>query len=474
VLRKVIGCCLVVLIASCSRDVKPAGEATHFAKTNAEVVVTPTGGPARKVRLTVLSPKVIRVTAFPTESVQLPPSLMVVAKSDGTATLDATEKDGVVSVKTANVLAQVAVDTGRVTFRDEHGNVVLNELAGGRHFTSVDVQGDSVYSIQQRFESPPDEAFYGLGQHQNAQMNYKGENVELAQYNTDVAAPFVVSTRNYGLLWDNNSITRFGDSRPWQPVAQTLDLVDADGKPGGLTATYYGADGKVLLKRVESELNYQYGPTFPDNYPAELAKIPNQKVVWEGKIAARADGHHTFALYASDYHKLYVDGHVVLDAWRQAWNPRYRNFALDLKKGEQHALRIEWSRTNGYLSLKHRDPLPADEQSGLSLFSENGRAIDYYFIAGSGADEVISGYRFVTGKAVLLPRWAYGFWQSRERFNTQAEILGAVAEYRKRGLPLDNIVQDWRYWRDDSWGSHQFDPTRYPNPKANSTRNMRG
>ena len=465
-LRKVIGCCLVVLIASCSRDVKPAGEATHFAKTNAEVVVTPTGGPARKVRLTVLSPKVIRVTAFPTESVQLPPSLMVVAKSDGTATLDATEKDGVVSVKTANVLAQVAVDTGRVTFRDEHGNVVLNELAGGRHFTSVDVQGDSVYSIQQRFESPPDEAFYGLGQHQNAQMNYKGENVELAQYNTDVAAPFVVSTRNYGLLWDNNSITRFGDSRPWQPVAQTLDLVDADGKPGGLTATYYGADGKVLLKRVESELNYQYGPTFPDNYPAELAKIPNQKVVWEGKIAARADGHHTFALYASDYHKLYVDGHVVLDAWRQAWNPRYRNFALDLKKGEQHALRIEWSRTNGYLSLKHRDPLPADEQSGLSLFSENGRAIDYYFIAGSGADEVISGYRFVTGKAVLLPRWAYGFWQSRERFNTQAEILGAVAEYRKRGLPLDNIVQDWRYWRDDSWGSHQFDPTRYPNPKA--------
>lgn len=463
-LRKLIGSCLVVLLASCSQDVKPAAETVHFAKENASVVVTPASGPARKVRLTVLSPKVIRVTAFPTDAMHLPPSLMAVAKAD--ATFAASEKDGVVSVKTANVLAQVAVDSGRVTFRDEHGNVVLNELAGGRHFTSVETQGDSVYSIRQQFESPPDEAFYGLGQHQNAQMNYKGEDVELAQHNTDVAVPFVVSTRNYGLLWDNNSITRFGDPRPWQPVAESLDLFDADGKPGGLTATYYGADGKVLLKRVESELNYQYGPTSPDNYPAELAKVPNQKVVWEGKIAARTDGHHTFALYASDYHKLYVDGHAVLDAWRQNWNPWYRNFALDLKKGEQHALRIEWSRTSGYLSLKHRDPLPADERSRLSLFSENARAIDYYFIDGSSADDVISGYRFVTGKAVLLPRWAYGFWQSRERFNTQAEVLGAVAEYRKRGVPLDNIVQDWRYWRDDSWGSHQFDPSRYPNPRA--------
>ena len=133
-LRKLVGCCWVVLLASCSRDLKPAGETAHFVRDNASVVVSPTSGPARKVRLTVLSPKVIRVTAFPTESLQLPPSLMSVAKANGAFT--ASEKDGVVSVKTAGVLAQVALDGGRVTFRDAQGNIVLNELAAGRPISS--------------------------------------------------------------------------------------------------------------------------------------------------------------------------------------------------------------------------------------------------------------------------------------------------------------------------------------------------
>jgi alpha-D-xyloside xylohydrolase len=469
VLNKVICVCTAfafLSVGACGRHSEPVAQSSHYAKTQADVVVTPAGGPAKKVRLTVLTPKVIRVTAFPGESVLLPPSLMAVGTAAGNVPFDVSERDGVVSVKTVEVLAEVSLDTGRVSFRDKQGRVVLSELAAGRHFTPVDVQGDPVYSIRQQFESPADEAFYGLGQHQNGQMNYKGENVELAQHNTDVAVPFVVSSRNYGLLWDNNSITRFGDPRPWQPLAQSLDLYDADGNKGGLTAHYYDASGKTLLTRVESELDYQYGPTSPDNYPRELAKVPHQRVVWEGKIAAQSSGRHTFALYASDYHKLYIDGRVVLDAWRQNWNPWYRNFALDLKKGEQHSIRIEWNRTSGYLTVKHRDALPVEEQSGLSLSSESGRAIDYYFIAGGNADEVIGGYRFVTGKSVLLPRWAYGFWQSRERYETQAELLGVVAEYRKRGIPIDNIVQDWFYWREDGWGSHQFDPARYPDPQA--------
>ncbi len=67
---------------------------------------------------------------------------------------------------------------------------------------------------------------------------------------------------------------------------------------------------------------------------------------------------------------------------------------------------------------------------------------------------------------MLLPRWAYGFWQSRQRYSTQDELLGIAKEYRKRGLPLDNIVQDWFYWKEDQWGSHEFDPSRFPDPKG--------
>src|SRR5262249_11375255 len=152
------------------------------------------------------------------------------------------------------------------------------------------------------------------------------------------------------------------------------------------------------------------------------AKVPHQRVVWEGRIEAQTGGTHAFSLYASDYHKLSIDGRPVLDAWRQNWNPWYRNFSVQMRAGEQHAIHIEWLRTSGYLALKHRDPLTDDERSRLSLFSENAHAIDYYFIKGASADEVISGYRHVTGRATLLPRWAYGFWQSRERYKTQSEL----------------------------------------------------
>jgi alpha-D-xyloside xylohydrolase len=66
----------------------------------------------------------------------------------------------------------------------------------------------------------------------------------------------------------------------------------------------------------------------------------------------------------------------------------------------------------------------------------------------------------------MLPKWAYGFWQSRQRYETQDQLLGVVREYRKRQIPLDNIVLDWRYWVDDTWGSHDFDKSRFADPKA--------
>jgi alpha-D-xyloside xylohydrolase len=95
-----------------------------------------------------------------------------------------------------------------------------------------------------------------------------------------------------------------------------------------------------------------------------------------------------------------------------------------------------------------------------------GDQIDYYFIRGEDMDAVISGYRLLTGKAQVMPRWAMGFWQSRERYKTQAELLATLKEFRRRHIPIDNIVQDWFYWREAEWGSHEFDPARFPDPRA--------
>ena len=101
----------------------------------------------------------------------------------------------------------------------------------------------------------------------------------------------------------------------------------------------------------------------------------------------------------------------------------------------------------------------------MSWWSEMQKQEDYYFIAGDSMDEIISGYRTLTGKAQIMPKWAMGYWQSRERYKTQDEIVGTMKEFRHRHFPIDNIVQDWSYWPEDAWGSHDFDLTRFPNPK---------
>lgn len=102
----------------------------------------------------------------------------------------------------------------------------------------------------------------------------------------------------------------------------------------------------------------------------------------------------------------------------------------------------------------------------LVIRSEAGGAVDYDFIYGPELDQVVAGYRQLTGDAPLMPRWMWGLWQSRERYASQAELLDVGARYRGLGAPLDVLVQDWQYWRPGQWGGHEFDPARYPDPKA--------
>jgi alpha-D-xyloside xylohydrolase len=444
-----------------------AGNAA-FVRIADGVVVTPEAGVARTVRLEVVSPTIIRVTAFPSESLSLPASLMAVRTGSSKVSFTVRSAPDGVTLSTSKLQALVHLDDGQVVFEDLSGRVITGEVANGRELRPVAIDGQPYYAILQQFESRPGEAFYGLGQHQTGIIDYAGKDLTLAQHNMDVAVPFVVSSRDYGILWDNDSVTRLGDPKPWQPLSKSLILYDAQGKPGGLTARYY-VDGKLVLERTESDIDYQYVDrkgNLPASFPQALLELPHVKVVWTGKIGARSGGLHTFSLYGSDYQKLWIGGQKVIDAWRQNWNPWFRDFEVEMSPREPVALRLEWDREGGYIALLHRPPRPRAERERLSLSSQAGRAIDYYFVRGGSLDEVIGGYRYVTGKAVLLPRWAYGFWQSRDHYETQQQLLGVVKRYRQLGIPLDDIVQDWRYWKDDAWGSHEFDRSRYPDPRA--------
>ena len=101
--------------------------------------------------------------------------------------------------------------------------------------------------------------------------------------------------------------------------------------------------------------------------------------------------------------------------------------------------------------------------------SEFGRAIDYYFCYGDGTiDTALKAYRQLTGNAPMMPEWLLGFWQCKERYATQEELLGVAKKLRELKVPVDGVVQDWQYWPPgtNTWGSHIFDPARYPDPAA--------
>jgi alpha-D-xyloside xylohydrolase len=107
-----------------------------------------------------------------------------------------------------------------------------------------------------------------------------------------------------------------------------------------------------------------------------------------------------------------------------------------------------------------------DSGNMTSFWSEVADNIDYYLFFGPTIDQEIAGYRQLTGEAPMYGKWAYGYWQSKEHYATRDELLGIAAEYRKRRIPIDNIVQDWNYWGDnDNWGGMIFDETKYPHPK---------
>ena len=107
-----------------------------------------------------------------------------------------------------------------------------------------------------------------------------------------------------------------------------------------------------------------------------------------------------------------------------------------------------------------------DDENGMALTSEAGDAIDYYFMYGGSADGVIAQIRHLTGDVPMFPLWTYGFWQSKERYKTANETLGIVQQYRKLGVPLDGIIQDWQYWGSNYlWNAMDFLAEEFANGK---------
>ncbi|MBC8988280.1 DUF5110 domain-containing protein [Pedobacter sp. N36a] len=416
----------------------------------------------RQIKLEVVAPQIFHVTVSPNQLFANQQSLMVVDTNRSITKWSLTETKTAVSIHTDSISATIDLVTGRISYHKKNGELILGEKANGRSFVAVSNSGEPSYQLMQAFNSSPEEAIYGLGQHQDDMMNYKGKQVLLLQNNTDVAIPFLLSNQNYGILWDNYSITKVGDTRTYQPLS-SLKLFSTDGNSGWLTASYEDTPSKtVFQQRAESDIDYSFlsdMKKFPEGY-----KLEDGLVKWEGKISSGYTGVHNFQVKYAGYIKIWIDGKLLVDKWRQAWNPGSAVVGAEMIKDKKYDFKIQWvpDGSESYLSLKCLMPIPVEEKNQYAFLSESGDQIDYYFLAGKNADEVIGGYRKLTGKATLMPKWAMGFWQSRERYKTQDELLGVVKAFRDREIPLDNIVLDWQYWKLDDWGSHEFDSDRFP------------
>lgn len=266
------------------------------------------------LKLQICSDSVVHVLYSPTGSFPTRPEYVVTKNSwpQTPWTMQSSPQSASLSVGALKITLES--ETGALTFSSASGEQLFRDAK--RIMTPVKINGEDTYRAETVVEMyGSHEGFYGLGQHQAGVWNYHGESVDLSQENTNIAVPMLLSSKGYGIFWNNTSRTRF-----------------------------------------------------------------NNRFV----------------------HAMYIS-------------------------------------------------------------SEVADVIDYYFIYGPEFDKIIASYRDLTGPAPMFGRWAYGFWQCKNRYKSQEEILAIAEKYRDLHLPADNIVQDWFWW--NRKGEHIFNQN-YPDPKA--------
>jgi alpha-D-xyloside xylohydrolase len=362
-------------------------------------------------------------------------------------------ENGEAILATARLQVHVNLDTGAVSFFDATGKPILAETPDGRTITAAEVQGEQTFHVRQQWEPNADESLYGLGQRQIGIIDIKGYDLDLWQHNTHVVVPFLVSSRGYGIFWDNLSHTRFGDLREFEPIPPG-SLIDASHQPGGLTAGTFTTDNPDQLEDGHATSQI-----------AISARGRGAASLWtrfQGELVPPTTGDYQFKTYSNGRIKMWLDGKVVVDHWRQGWLTENDQIKVRLEAGRHYAIKLEYGGDEAKtMELTWKTP---DPDENTSLWSDVAGGVDYYFVYGPALDQVVAGFRSLTGQAPMMPEWAFGLWQSRQRYETDRQSLDVVKEFRQRAIPFDNIVQDWQYWPRNAWGSHQFDTNRFPDP----------
>ncbi|MET0466649.1 MAG: TIM-barrel domain-containing protein [Chitinophagaceae bacterium] len=319
--------------------------------------------------------------------------------------------------------------TGSIEYKDAAGKTFLREKAGGRRLQPDTVAEQSCFIAEQQFESPADEYLFGLGQFQDGHYNLKNITRQLIQVNSQIAIPFLYSSKGYGILWHQYGITDFN------PADNRITLIKTD----------TSADGGGELEVTTT---------------AGTQKVFRRQALYSGEFNMPKDGVYTIMLDLGGMdsrHLVVIDGVPLIDQSNQ-WLPPAASKNIRLKAGRHKVQVVCQGNNRPSLSWKMTEDV-------TTFRSPNAKSLDYIILQGNDADEVIAAYRNLTGNVPMLPRWAYGFWQCRERYTSGKHLVETVQEFRKRKLPVDVIVQDWQYWGKYGWGVPKFDEANYPEPE---------
>jgi alpha-D-xyloside xylohydrolase len=331
-------------------------------------------------------------------------------------------------LKTKKMIVVLDKQTGKLSFTDHTGRIFLSEIAGSRKLTPGSVMDEPCFMAEQSFESPVDEYIFGLGQFQDGQYNLRGVTRCLTQVNTQIALPFIYSGKGYGLLWHQYGLTDFNP-----------------------------ADNFITLEKQEQSAGNDQ--TAEVTTTSGTQRVSQEQSVYTGKFVVPSNGEYSIFLDLGNMgsrHFVAIDGNPCIDE-SNMWLPPTAGTLVKLATGEHQVQLICKYDNKPQLSWRRNDNV-------TTFRSPDAKELDYVVFYGPSADDVIASFRNLSGNVPMLPLWAYGFWQCRERYSSGKQLAETVGEFRKRNLPLDVIVQDWQYWGKNGWGVPQFDEINYPNP----------
>ena len=374
-----------------------------------------------------LSDNAVRIKFYKGVEVHVPE--LIFTSSVRTARLHVSDSHSKLEIKGKNIIVELDKQTGKLSFANNSGKIFLSEKAETRKLVPDSVMGEPCFMAEQSFESPADEYIYGLGQFQDGHYNLRNITRKLTQVNSQISIPFIYSSKGYGLLWHQYGLTEFN------PADNFVTLEKQE----------HSASGNNQLAEVTTTSGTQ--------------KVSQNQSLFTGKFTVPSDGVYSIFLDLGDMdNRQYVeiDSKSCIDI-SNFWLPPTANAIVDLKAGEHEVQLICKSNNTPKLSWKLTD-------NSTIFRSPNAKLLDYVVFYGPSADSVIAAYRNLSGNVPMLPLWAYGFWQCRERYTSGTHLVETVKEFRKRNIPMDVIVQDWQYWGKNGWGVPMFDDINYSNP----------